>query len=402
MERKKLTRALVVGFSVFLITLVLYYLGAFQILEWKSWDLRLNLWSHPEKAGKDIVLIFIDQPSLDAYAEEQGISWPWPRQMYAYMLDFLQQAGARAVVFDLIFSEASVWGVEDDLQFAQAMSQAQNAFLPVFMSGREETSVLAVPEAFQRYAWTKEDLPPQAIYPTESVSLPVDELLENCRGIGNVQFPSDKDGIYRRMPLVYSLGDRIYPSLPLSIVGFLDESFEIGAVPLDRSGQLILNYFGPTRIYTAFSAAAVINSLALLRQGQDPQIRLSAFKDKIVLLGGSAPGLLDLRPTPLSPVSPGVGIHATAIDNLLHKEFIRVPSALVVIFIVALLSVLTALGTTLITKIRHLVLFTLLCVCVPGLLIWVSFKAGFWLTFVAPEFAVLLSFAMATLLNYQI
>ena len=172
----------------------------------------------------------------------------------------------------------------------------------------------------------------ETVYPTESVSLPVVELLESCRGIGNVQFPSDGDGIYRRMPLAYSLGDRIYPSLPLAVVQFLDESFDIGAVPLDASGQMILNYFGPTRIYPAYSAAALVNSLALLRQGQEPQIPMSTFKDKIVLIGGSAPGLMDLRPTPLSPVSPGVGIHATAIDNLLHENLCVLLPALVVVF----------------------------------------------------------------------
>lgn len=402
MERKKVTRGLIVGLAVFVTTLVLSSLGAFRVLEWKTWDLRLELGADPEKAAGDIVLILIDQQSLDAYSEQQGLSWPWPRQMYAYMLDYLQQGGARAVVLDLIFSEPSVWGVEDDVQLAQAMLRAENVFLPVYMSSEEDTFSSAVPPVFEKHELANEDSPTQAVFPMKSISLPIEELLSSCRGVGNVQFAPDRDGVYRRMPLVYSFEGHNYPSLPLALLRFLAADFSIDQVPLDRTGQMILNYSGPTRIYPAYAAAAVINSLAQLREGKEPQIPPESFRDKVVLLGGSAPGLLDLRPTPFSPVSPGVGIHAAALDSLLQGDFIRIPSMLVQMCVVLLLALTVALGTTLIAKIWKLVLFALVCVCVPALLAWFSYRSGYWLEFTAPEFAVLLSFASATVLNYQV
>jgi adenylate cyclase len=402
MERKKILRGLIVGIAVSVITLGLFFLDVFRVMEWKSWDLRLQTGADAEKTADDIVLIFIDQQSLDAYSDQQGLSWPWPRQMYAYLLDYLRQGGARAVVLDLIFSEASVWGVEDDALFSQGMKQSGNVFLPVHMSKEEDAFPSTMTSSLQKHAVSGKAIPSQAVFPANSVSLPVEELLNSCLRAGNVQFSPDGDGIYRRMPLAFSFAGKTYPSLPLAVLRFLEPDFNITEVPLDRTGQMILNYSGPTRIYPAYAAAAVINSLAQLREGKEPQVPLGSFRNKIVLLGGSAPGLLDLRPTPFSPVSPGVGIHAAAVDNLLRRDFIRVPAVFVLICVVLFLSLGVALGTTLITKIWKLVLFALVSLCLPALLAWLSFHAGYWLEFVAPLFAVILSFASATVLNYQV
>ena len=88
---------------------------------------------------------------------------------------------------------------------------------------------------------------------------------------------------------------------------------------------MIIRYHGPAGTYKTYSIASIINSWAQIEEGKEPQVAPSEFAGKIVLIGGNAPGILDNRPTPLSGVCPGVEIHATVLDNLLRRDFIRIP-----------------------------------------------------------------------------
>lgn len=401
MLKKKLIRGLAIGLCVFSLTLVLFLMDAFQTLEWKAWDLRLRLFSDPSQASQDVVLVLINQESLDVYAKEQSLSWPWPRQIYIPIIKFCNQGGARAVVFDFIFSESSSWGVEDDQIFARALTETGNVFLPVFLSREQKDVPEDSWDIFVGYAAKAEEYPGRAVVSMISATLPIPSLLSAAKGVGNVQFPPDGDGIFRRFPLFFSLKDKVYPALPLAVTGFAKENF-IDSVPLDKSGQMIIRYHGPTGSYQTFSAAAVINSFALQESGLSPQISAAVFKDKIVLVGASAPGLLDLKPTPFSPVFPGTEVHATAIDNLINQDFVRFPAASISLLLLLGISLLAGLGTSVIQKTWLSVLFVVLCIAVPAVAAWVGFLADFWVEFVALEFSVLLSFVAATVMNFSV
>ena len=71
-------------------------------------------------ASPDVVVVTVDQPDLDFF-QKQGVSWPWPRQLYAPIIDFCRRGGAKAVIFDVLYTEASSYGAEDDQRLAQAM-----------------------------------------------------------------------------------------------------------------------------------------------------------------------------------------------------------------------------------------------------------------------------------------
>jgi len=399
--KNRIIRGLIVGIAVFIITLILYYLNLFCVLEWKSWDLRLHLFSHPSQASDDIVLFLIDQESLDVYERGQGVSWPWPREMYSYIIQYCMKGKVKALLIDFIFSESSVYGVEDDLSLAEAMAQSENIFLPIFLSHEEKESEEAALHLLKRFSFSEKNLSPEAEFQMKSVSLPIEPFLSSVFGVGNVNFASDKDGIYRRIPLLFTLDNLILPSLPLAIVNFIKEEQKFPCVPLDDSGQMIINYHGPTGTYPSYSIAAIINSFALMEQGKIPQIPPDEFAGKIVLVGGSAPGILDLRPTPLSAVCPGVEIQAIVIDNLLNEDFIRVPSKFLFFLFLGIFSLLTGLGMSLFKKIWTIILFIFFCIALPACAACLAFLSGYWLEFVAPEFAVLLSIVTATLLNYS-
>ncbi|MBD3415080.1 MAG: CHASE2 domain-containing protein, partial [Candidatus Aminicenantes bacterium] len=103
-------RGVLIGFLSFLFVLLLHEFQVFRPLERKSWDLRFRLFSSPPKADERIAVFLIDQYSLDVYEKQQGLSWPWPREIYSYLVDYLCHGKARAICFDLVFSESSIYG----------------------------------------------------------------------------------------------------------------------------------------------------------------------------------------------------------------------------------------------------------------------------------------------------
>ncbi len=400
--RKKAFRGLIVGLSVFALTFLLGLLKVFPPLEWKSWDARLQFLAEPSRASTDIVLLAVDQYSLDIYEKEQGLGWPWPRQLYGTVLDFLKAGGAKAVFFDLILSEASTYGIDDDRLFAEAMARAGNVFLPVFLSTDEGEADKSAEQVLERSALGPGAGPRGKVPLERSVSLPVDVLAAAAVKMGNVQFVPDGDSVYRRLPLVFRYRDRFYPALPLAMAEFISEGVDLDKIPLDRSGQMILHFYGPQGTYKTYSIGAIINSQASIEEGLAPQVPPREFAGKTVIVGTTAAGLLDFRPTPFGGVYPGMEILATAIDNIVHRGAIREAPAAVTWVSALILALLAGIGTTMLKKIRHLAVLGL---ALPGLAAagsLLAVRAGFWAEFITPAFAAVSAFVAASLLNYGI
>ncbi len=399
--KNKLFRGLIVAITIFAITFILYVAHIFDVWEWKTWDLRLRLYSDSSRASKNIVIFLVDQSSLDVYEQEMGVSWPWPREMYSYIIDYCREAGAKAVFIDFIFSESSVYGVDDDQKLADAIAQSGNVFLPISLSKGTKEVEESYSILLKKFALEENLFPRHSSHSMKSVSLPVEGFLSSAQGVGNSTFVQDKDGIYRRMPLLFTWNDLHLPSVPFALARFSEKNIRFNDIPLDSSNQMILRYHGPTGTYPSYSVAAIINSYAKLQEGMSPQIPPETFKGKIVFIGGSAPGILDLRPTPFSPVYPGGEILATALDNILSKDYIRIPSPFVLFFFIGLLSLITAVGSSLLKKIWMTVPFAIFCLGLLASVTSLAFGLGYWLEFVAPGFAVVLSFTAAMVLNYS-
>lgn len=395
-------RGLLVGILAAAVSCAAFALRFTQPLEWKSWDLRLRLFSDPGRASQDIAIFLIDQYSLDVYKKQHGLSWPWPRQMYSIIIDFLKKGGAKACFIDLAMSEPSVYGVEDDQILAAAMASAGNVFLPLALSQREDEAETVSIDILKRFQLRPEDFPREYHVPAKSAGLPLDVLLNAARGTGNILFTPDGDGIFRRLPLLFTHQGLILPSIPLAVAGFIRGDKGPWKIPFDKSGQLVVRYYGPTGTYRTYSIASIINSWALIEDNKEPQIPAEEFAGKVVLVGGSAPGLLDLRPTPLSPVTPGVEVHANVIDNLLQEDFIRISSPVVSVIFVLLTALFVGIGTSLLKRMWLMGVFLVVSLFVPAVVCGLAFKSGYWLEFVAPELAAVSAFIGASLLNYNV
>ncbi|MBU2228125.1 MAG: adenylate/guanylate cyclase domain-containing protein [Proteobacteria bacterium] len=415
---KKLLQGLLAALIGSAAALVLYLPGWLDNWEARTWDWRVRLLAKPGKATEKIHLILLDQNSLDWGSRENGLSWPWPREIYGAVVSFCKRSGVKALAFDVLYTEPSKYGVDDDRSFGAAVADF-NAFAgAAFVSqatGAEQKWPAAVPEPGFRVGGLEQWLAGTGAggiaFPR--AAFPVPEVAANAAVLGNVHLDPDPDSVYRRVKLFSVFDGKVLPSLglgaflaaapdtPLSIVR---GAFSVGdrRVPVDGEGSAILNFRGPSGTHKAFSAASVIQSELRIRNGEPPAIKeMEVFRDSYVFFGMSAPGLFDLRPTPVSGVYPGVEIHATILDNLLSNDFLRA----VPVWILAVLTILMALtagvATSYVSGILKSFAVYAASILLPVAVCLIAYAGGFWLPLVVQEAGVAVTLFSAGVIYYS-
>ena len=415
--RQRFVRGLLIGLISAGLALAFWHLGWLTTWEAKTWDWRAQLFARPVKATDDIVLILLDQNSLDWAKEENGLSWPWPREVYGAIVSYCKRNGARALAFDVLFTEHSKYGVDDDAAFGDAIADL----------GRFAAAVFLGTQSGSQTGWPPNIDPPRikAVLPAGEpiethlktitygrATLPIDPVARNAAMLSNVHLDPDPDGIYRRVRLFSRFDKAMLPSLglgtylaahPQTTLKIETNRMVVGdkTVPIDKEFNTILRYRGPAGTHKAYSAGAVLQSEIRILSGEAPTIRdPSAFKDKYVLFGFSAPGLYDLRSTPVGGVYPGVEIQATMLDNFLEGDFIQAFPAPGTYALVILLSFVSALLVLHFSKPLLSVPIGLIFISIPILLALGAYVKGFWLPLAVQESGVAGSILIALLFNY--
>jgi len=362
--------ALASGAVVAALVLLLNFIHAFDLFESSVWDLRVRTMAAPSRATETIDIIQLDQTSLDWIEKNQGQSWPWPREFYALIAEFLSKAGVKVLVFDVIFDQPSPWA-GDDAVFAQAIKDQGKVVLA--------ESVVPGPHG----------LVPQP---------PVAELAFVAAGMGHVRSSPDPDGTNRRITPVLTLaGGAQLPSLAVAAwsLGTGRSVSEVG------SEDTILRYRGPPGTHRVWSASLIIRSAIQLRNGEKPDVDPAVFRDHYVFFGFTAQGLMDLRPSPLDPRYPGVEVHATHLDNLLAGDGIRLVGAWS-----SLLVLIWSLGTAwLVGRIRRATATAPVFLLAAGLPVaagWGAYALGWWLPVVPSVLAALVAGLSMLLVNYAL
>ncbi|WP_353683248.1 CHASE2 domain-containing protein [Thermodesulfovibrio sp. 3907-1M] len=320
MKGKSLLKNMVIlSILSFLISSFIFLLDILKPFEFKVYDLLSNYLT-PSKKSDSICLIYVDQLSIDELSK-QKITWPWPRQIYAPVIEYLSEADA--VFLDILFTENSSYGVEDDKILAQAIRKAGNVYLPVVLSKEKRN----FDEKYVKKIAYQDLIPLKNEY--NSVIFPIEEFKNSAKGFGNVSILPDEDGIYRRMPLFFKVKDYVIPGFVMSYfiqkssisVKNKEISIDNMVIPLN-DGNLVLKFSSDKKPFYVFSFVELLN--ASVSENQNSKIKKDFFKGKTVFIGLTAAGLFDLKPTPLSSKTPGVFIHATAFENLVNKDFIKI------------------------------------------------------------------------------
>lgn len=332
-------------------------------LEAIAYDARVRL-TMPRTVDQRVVVLDIDEKSLS----EEG-RWPWRRDRLGLLLDKLfDHYGIAVVGFDVVFAErdeSSGLKVLEDLGRKQlkGVKEFQSA-LSAVRPGLQHDEVFARKMRGRKvvlgYYFSSGDapgqgtksglLPPPVLGPDAFAGRPVGfttwsgygsnlpEFVKNAAGAGHFNPWVDEDGVSRRVPMLAEYQGAYYESLSLAVIrallgsppvvpGFTEEAasqdytglewLEVGPIriPVDEIVSTLVPYRGPQGSFPYISVSDVLRE----------RVPVAALKGKIALIGTTAPGLLDLRSTPVAPVYPGVEIHANLIAGMLDQKIPQKP-----------------------------------------------------------------------------
>ena len=378
----------------------IYQIGFIQQLDNILFDYRLKL-TMPRGVDDRIVILDIDEKSL----KEEG-RWPWSRNRLALLMDKLfDRDGVAVAGFDVVFAEKDE---SSGYKVLQELARKQLKDVPKFKStlaqikpqldydnlfaGKLRNRNVVLGYYFTHSVNSAEKnvsgaLPEPTFSPGTFNGRPVKftqwngyggnlpELQENAAGAGDFNPQVDSDGEVRRVPMIVEYNGAYYESLSLAVMrtllgsskltpGYADkctngyvclESLDLSSaqgnfrIPLDEDVSTLVPYRGERGSFRYVSITDVLHD----------RITPDELKDKIVLIGTTAPGLMDLRSTPVDTVYPGVEIHANMIagiidQNLKEKPPYAMGAELVLLFITGvalslLLPLLTPVKATLLT-----------------------------------------------------
>jgi adenylate cyclase len=407
-EKQRLFFTILIGISVSALCIFMNAAGVFEPYELKTFDLMMQYLS--KKSGSpDIVIVEVDQGSLNSLKKE-GITWPWPRQVYSPIIDFLSLAGAKAVFLDILFTEPSSYGEEDDMIFAESIKRAGNVYLSFFLSKEERKVDDIGEELFEKYSLKVNSANKKLIEKFNSAALPIPELIESAKGIGNVQMPPDPDGVYRRIPFLFYYNDKWFPNLCIAyyynedgnVINLRDDSIQIGDKSLPyKDGLFRLKYYGGAEYYKRHPSVNLIKSYMDMKEGITPMLNPELFRGKYIFIGLTAPGLYDLKPTPVSSIYPATAVYATLFDNLLRSDYlIRIgrPLLFILIIVISALSSILVLATP--SLLRNMAYFVG-CILLLIFIAAASFRENILLDALSLLFSFTMSFTISAIFSYS-
>ena len=281
------------------------WLGATRIIDQRGGDVLLALNARQRPQSDRVVIVDIDQKSLEELNDEAG-SWPWPRSVHGELIEQIARQHPQAIAFDILFNEPDIFRPEHDEAFAEAVARHPQVWLAMTLNSDGLGAVLSeLPPAVGARPLGR---PAPGARAPIMLPLVVAQFPAAMRG-GLINFTPDSDGVGRHHALYGDRSGWRFPSLAARITAAAQR-------PLPRSGEILLNWRSGWR-HISFSD--------LYRDGlrEHPQRAPNEFTGKIVIIGTSAPGLMDFRVTPLGSTYPGVEILATALDNLARGDWLR-------------------------------------------------------------------------------
>lgn len=330
-------------------------------------DYRLRL-TMPRTLDERIAILDIDEKSL----KEEG-RWPWGRDRLALLMDKLfDKYGVAVVGFDVVFAERDESSglkvlqklgqnqLQGDISFQTTLRQIQsqleydnlfaskiknrNVVLGYYLTNQKDQRVSGMlPEPTFPPGFFKGHLIDFSTWNGYGANLP--ELQQAAVSAGHFNPLVDFDGRVRRVPMLVEYNGAYYESLSLAMVrtllgqpkllpGYAEvksggyaglEWLELDAtggrlkIPVDSDAATFVPYRGGQGSFRYISITDVLHD----------RVDLAKLKGKIVLVGTTAPGLMDMRATPVAEVYPGVEVHANMISGILEQNLKEQPAYMI-------------------------------------------------------------------------
>ena len=313
------------------------FLTAFSSFEDRFFDWRYKQWIDEKKDNteKNIVLAEIDDESLMILGR-----WPWSRTKWANFIDIMNEAGAKVLAFDIIFSEPELAcnqkSPDDILATSIKRFQSINGnkvILPFLTTDNTGSFFKETPISLFEMVVDSKSKENFKSFHIEDATYPISTLIDSSVGLGFIDTIPDYDGVFRKYSLVKNIDETIYvPSMGLSAAIFFNNpkvSLEVSSphegylsigkseVQLQEDGQGRIRYIGGRKYYPRVSLKDILNPNA------DKNSLKELFKKKIVYIGSSATGAHDLRHTPIDSQLPGVYTHMNITSSILNSYFYK-------------------------------------------------------------------------------
>jgi adenylate cyclase len=347
---KKTVISILIPALAFAVTLSCYSLGVFEKPEFLLYDAKAKLFRSDKMPPITIKTILVDEASLKALEDVAG-RWPWPRAIWADLLEFLSLGGAKAVLFDVLFTER--YDEKNDRALAAATRTSRNVYHSMMITRAEPDpgkkgavgfGKPLPPDFASRFA-VKKLTGGAAVKPgreNNEYALPIGPLHTVSKGVAVVEFPPDSDGVLRRTKPLREYQGKYFPVLGLapfigdtSAVVLREGSLSINdrTIPLDRDGNYFINMYDVKNV-APFSMSGIFASLQKIKQGEveDLVVNPGEFKDAIVFVGSSAAATHDVKTTPLGQNVPGVIFHVALASNYLLNDFLTPPDRRLTLF----------------------------------------------------------------------
>jgi len=349
---------------VILLIIGLIYVFTYSIAEPKAYDFmvqnvlvnKLPFDNHKQIYGnEDVVLVVIDTKSVEKYR------WPWKRELYCGVLNYLTKyAHAKVVVYDSIINTLDIDNPQSDIKYFNCINNIDN-FVTGFMLSTYEWENSDFGEKYdakfaQKFSLNVDDrrkIPANELYDSLLIfPEPYFDVVKNIGSInismGYINWSLYDDQVARGYSHFMKYKDSYYPSLSMRTYLYLNKiskviltddkiTFPETNQVIKQNGHWIYSSIVPIKFYKIYdnsgyshrdySAIDVIRSNEQLNRGEKPLLDPEIFRDKIVIIGGNVPagdGLNDNRNSSVSPNHPGMDIQATAIDNLVHHDFVKI------------------------------------------------------------------------------
>ncbi len=290
-------------------------------------------------ASLPVRVVAIDEAALKAAGQ-----WPWPRTTLVTLVERLREAGAAAIAFDVIFSEAERGTAGAGAIPSGTLGEADRAFRDAIAGGRviigqALIDIGAEPVVKPGLASGGDD--PRLFMPRFGGAIvPLPDLANAADGVGALNWLPDRDLIVRRVPLLFNVNGQAVPSFVVEALRVAQGAQSLFVRSSNASGEEAFDRktgINAVRIGQAVAATDPDVAVRIRFAGSRPERHVSAaaildgsfdrsrIEGAIVLIGATAVGLSDIRATALEPAVAGIDIHAELLEHLLMGETLARP-----------------------------------------------------------------------------
>ncbi len=353
---------------VYLIIFLIVWFISYTFLFPNIYNFMVKAFSATTYGNPETVIVAIDDKSIDK------VRWPWKREMYGKIINyFAEYTDIKVIGLDTVVKGSDLQDLNSDRAFYGAIAKFQDkltaAFVPTMQNYPEDIDGGIYEQYFnERFKINIEDKRTQKVAPIyKSMAVFPDEYFFSVKNVGSSA--NGMHGVNKTFIKTYSLvniNGALYPSLPLRMYLLANDTDKItlfdDKIVVDKTGLKIpindkqtfasnihFYKYHPNTIYShkQYSAIDIINSYDALKQGREPIIAPSEFKDKTVFFGlnarGDVVGLEDSGMTPIGISHPGVDIQASIYDNFTNNQIMHRPHILAEIILALALSLITFL-----------------------------------------------------------